>query len=73
MAKYCIANERIKRACFIYLEEEHCYGERSQDAVAAASDSFEAYNLHSDSKRNQIRQAVGYINKLATCRNAAAG
>ena len=73
MPNYCIANERIKRACFISLEEENCYGERSLDVVAAASNSFEAYNLHSDSKSYHIQQAVGYKNKLATWTNAAAG
>ena len=73
MPNHCPANERIKRAYFIYLKEAQRYSEQSVDAVAAAIASFEAYNNHSDFKKFHIQQAVGFKNKLATRTNAATG
>jgi integrase len=59
------ANERIKRAYFIYLKEARRLGEHSIDCAAAALAKFEAYTRCRDFKRFHIQQAIGFKRRLA--------
>ncbi len=57
MQKHHPANERIKRAYFIYLEEAHRMAVSSVDQVAAAIALFEKSTGYKDFKRFHIEQA----------------
>jgi integrase len=59
------ANERTKRAYFVYLKEARRLGEHSIDCAAAALAKFEDYTKYRDFKRFHIQQAIGFKHKLA--------
>lgn len=73
MLKHHAANERIKRAYFIYLKEAKRQSEASVDAVAAALARFEAYSRYRDFKSFHHQQAVAFKQWLAHQRNEVTG
>ena len=73
MRTHCPANERIKREYLTYLKEAQRYSEPSLDGIAKAIARFETYTRHTDFKKFQVQQAVGFKNKLASATNATSG
>lgn len=70
MGKHCPANERIKRAYFVYLKEAKRRDEASVDATAAAIARFEVHLKHKDFKTFHTEQAIAFKRALSHARNA---
>lgn len=64
MTKHNAANERIKRAYFIYLREARRRNDKSVDEVAKALSRFEETTSHRDFARFHREQAVSFKRKL---------
>lgn len=73
MAKYNPANERIKRAYFIYLREARRRNEASVDGVAKALSRFEEATNYRDFAKFHREQAVAFKRKLDDQMSARTG
>lgn len=73
MAKHNPANERIKRAYFIYLREARRRNDASVDAVAKALARFEEATAYRDFARFHREQAVAFKRKLDEMTAARSG
>src|SRR5215472_4954267 len=65
MKTHHAANERIKRAYFIYLAEAKGHSEATLGGVAKALNRFETYTRFRDFKAFHIEQAKGFKAFLA--------